>query len=474
MLMTSRRERLLGDLSQGFADRGIDALLLRGPNLGAEPGLEYEGEPWRAPDPKAVVHASGEPHPAHRHPGHEMALFVRHEDAPTARTVLENTDWRFEFGDRWPWRVFRTVAYLYDDRLGIDLMSGIPGAPLPWPRIPGLERALWAGATRGSYGFMEPEPEPLLVFLATQQARLHIRGPHRYASWTRDLGVCAQQVRSWTRVRDIACAVHTEDSVRRGLEAAQVMTDQTAGPPREGLGTRVSWLAADILIKRGWPRRVRGYAAAAPRLGTVTARVKFGGIVLEVGPGIFVPRGLAESLAAEASRLLGSGPGVVVDVGTGCGPIALAVAAAAPDAEIHATEISRRALFWAARNRTRLGASHVHFHRGSLLDPLPEHLRGSVRVMTANVPYVPLEEWQDGWRGRESQVVGPDADGLGLYRRLVRDARRFLVPGGHLILQLGGRHWEPFREELRTLGYHPGGVLQRWGSDLAVSIEAGA
>ena len=92
--------------------------------------------------------------------------------------------------------------------------------------------------------------------------------------------------------------------------------------------------------------------------------------------------------------------------------------------------------------------------------------------MTANVPYVPLEQWQDGWRGRESQVVGPDADGLGLYRRLVRDARRFLVPGGHLLLQLGGGHWESFHEELRTLGYHPGGVLQRWGSDLAVSIEA--
>jgi release factor glutamine methyltransferase len=474
MLMTPQRERLLGGLSRSFADRGIAVLMLRGPNLGAEPGTQREGEPWRAPDFHIAHRALESQSSAHRHASHEMVLLVRPEDAAASRSILEATGWRFELGDRWPWRIFRTAAYLYDDRLGIDLMWGIPGAPFPMPRLRSLERALWAGATPGPHGFLQPEPEPLVVFLATQAARLHIRGAHRYASWTQDLAVCAEEVRSWQGVWDVARATDVEDSVRRGLRLADLPSHPGQQPSREGLRTRTAWLGADVLIRRGWPRRIRGYAAAAPRLGTVTARVKFGGIVMEVGRDVFVPRGLAESLAVEAVRVLRSGsPGVMVDVGTGCGPVALAVASEIPGVEIHATETSRRALFWAARNRRRLGASGVHLHRGSLLDPLPKRLQGRVKVMTANVPYVPLEQWQDGWRGRESQVVGPDPDGLGLYRTLAREARRFLTADGRMIIQLQSRQWESFAGELRALGYRPGEVLLRWGSDMTVWAEAG-
>jgi release factor glutamine methyltransferase len=474
MLMTPQRERLLDYLAASFADRGIEALMLRGPNLGAEPGTEHEGEPWRVPDVDIAGHASEQPHSAHRHASHEMVLLVRPEDALPSRRILEGTGWRFAIGDRWPWRVFRTVAYLYDDRLGIDLMSGIPGAPFPLPRLRSLDRELWAGAAQGAYGFLQPEPEPLAVFLATQAARLQIRGAHRYASWTYDLAVCADEVRSWQRVWEVARAIGAEGSVRRALASAHVPSDLTSRSNGDGLGTRAAWLGANLLIRRGWPRRVRGYAAAAPTLGAVTARAKFSGILLDVGRNVFVPRGLAESLAAEAVRVLTSGPrGVLVDVGTGCGPVALAVASAVPGVEIHATETSRRALFWAARNRRRLGASSVHLHHGSLLDPLPQRLQGSVRVMTANVPYVPLEQWQEGWRGRESQVVGPDPDGLGFYRSLARQARRFLTADGRMIIQLQSHQWETFAGELRALGYRPGEVLLRWGSDMTVWAEAG-
>jgi release factor glutamine methyltransferase len=473
MLMTPRRERLLDELAKSFADRGIEALMLRGPNLGSEPGTQHDDEPWRMPDFE-ITRAADSPSSPHRHAGHEMVILVRSDDAPASRKILEATGWRFELGERWPWRIFRTAAYLYDDRLGIDLMWGIPGAPFPMPLLTSLERELWARATPGPHGFLKPEAEPLVVFLATQAARLHMRGAHRYASWTQDLAVCAEEVRSWERVWDVANSSGAEDSVRRGLGLAGIPIDPGQVSEREGLGTRTAWLGADVLIRHGWPRRIRGFAAAAPRLGTVTARVKFGGIVLDVGRDVFVPRGLAESLAVEAVRILRSGsPGVMVDVGTGCGPVALAVASEVPGVEIHATETSSRALFWAARNRRRLGASGVHLHRGSLLDPLPERLQGRVKVMTANVPYVPLEQWQDGWRGRESQVVGPSADGLGLYRTLARQARRFLTADGRMIIQLQSNQWEDFERELRSLRYRPGEVLLRWGSDMTAWVEAG-
>ena len=429
--------------------------MLRGPNLGTEPGLEYEGEPWRAPDPRVVRDASG------RVPS--CASPSRSRDGPVGTSPRRFRRLEGPRGYRLAIRVRRPMALadLSDPRLPLrrstrhrshvgdtgsappDCLGSLGSSALSGPARPVARTGSWS-----------PSLSPSLCSWRPKQARLHIRGAHRYASWTRDVGVCAQQVRSWTRVRDIALAVHAEDSVRRGLEAAQVTADLTAGrrerdSERESRGSQPS-----VLIKRGWPRRVRGFAAAAPRLGTVTARVKFGGIVLEVGPDIFVPRGLAESLAAEAARVLGSGPGVVVDVGTGCGPVALAVASAAPEAEIHATEISRRALFWAARNRRRLGASRVHFHRGSLLDPLPERLRGRVRVMTANVPYVPLEQWQDGWRGRESQVVGPDAGWT-----------RALSPAGARRPQIPRSGWPPAPPARRS----PLGILPRGAPHARVS-----
>jgi release factor glutamine methyltransferase len=474
MLMTPRRERLLDELATRFADEGIEALMLRGPNLGVEAETVHEGEPWRAPDFEIGSHGSAQLNSAHRHASHEMVLLVRREDAPASRRILEGTDWRFELGDRWPWRVFRTVSYLYDDLLGISLMWGIPGAPLPLPRLGSLERELWAGATRGSHAFLQPAPEPLVVFLATQAARLHIRGSQRYASWTRDLATSISEVRSWQRVWDVARRARAEAAVRRGLALAGTRPEPGELPAPEGLGTRARWSLAELLIRRARPRQLRGYAAAAPRLGTVTARARFDGIELDVGRGVFVPRPLAESMVQEAVRVLSSEPrGVALDVGTGCGPVALAVASAVPDVEIHATEVSRRALRWAARNRARLGTRNVHLHLGSLLDPIPARLHGRVRVLTANVPYVPPDEWQRAWRGRESQVVGSGSDGLGLHRRLVAEARRFLTGDGRIVLQMESRQWARFADELRALGYRPGGILQRGGDDTTVWADVG-
>jgi release factor glutamine methyltransferase len=474
MLMTPQRERLLDNLSKSFAERGIEVLMLRGPNLGVEPVSEEDGESSRGPAADPTAHSEEHEHADHRHQGHEIVLLVRAQDAPLSRTILDATRWRFELGDSGPWRIFRTVAYLYDDRLGISLMWAIPGAPLPLPRLGSLERELWAGATRGSHGFLQPAPEPLVVFLATQAARLHIRGPRRYASWTRDLATSTFEVLSWERVWDVAKATRVEASVRRGLTLAGIGRDLGEPPAPDGLGTKARWSLAEFLIRHAWPRQLRGFAAAAPRLGTVTARVRFGGIELDVGRGVFVPRPLAESMVQEAARGLSSEPrGIVLDVGTGCGPVALGIASAVPDAEIHATEVSRRALRWAARNRARLGITNVHFHRGSLLDPLSSRLYGRVRVLTANVPYVPPEEWQQAWRGRESQVVGSGSDGLGLYRRLVAGARRFLTQDGRIVLQMESRQWDRFADELRDLGYRPGEILQRAGSDTIVWADAG-
>ncbi len=137
--------------------------------------------------------------------------------------------------------------------------------------------------------------------------------------------------------------------------------------------------------------------------------------------------------------------------GTGSGAIAIAVAARHPEATVHAVEKHGPALRWAKENARRQG--RVRVHRGSLLDPVPKSARGRVAVIVANLPYVPDRIWPGNGRFVKQSVRGQDGDGLGLYRRLVRQARPFLRPGGRLILEMGPYQVDAFRSDVTALGY---------------------
>jgi len=184
-------------------------------------------------------------------------------------------------------------------------------------------------------------------------------------------------------------------------------------------------------------------------------RRRFAGITLRINRGVFTPSATTERLfELVIDSVAGRRRPVIVDVGTGCGAVALALAAALPRATIIASEISEAALACARRNRDRLGLRNVTIRGGSLLSPLPRRLRGKVSAIAGNIPYVPpgLSE-----AVRQSfpagTAIGPGGDGLDLVRELARSARDFLLPDGALVLQLAGFQWEPFTAELRDLGY---------------------
>lgn len=185
-------------------------------------------------------------------------------------------------------------------------------------------------------------------------------------------------------------------------------------------------------------------------------RCRFGGISLRVARGVFAPLPGTERLLEAARRTaVGHEHGVtIVDVGTGCGAVALALATELPNASIFATDISELAIRCARRNRTRLGLHNVTFRCGSLVEPLPRRLRGKVDTMVANVPYVPprLRD-QIGDAFPAGTALGTEEDGLGLVRALAKESRRFLVAGGSLVLQLASYQWIDFRSELGMLGY---------------------
>lgn len=190
----------------------------------------------------------------------------------------------------------------------------------------------------------------------------------------------------------------------------------------------------------------------------ITGVAHFRHLTLAVGPGVFVPRPETELLAQLAIDALLAVPGgrpVGVDLGTGSGAVAIAMATEVPHAEVTAIELSPVALAWAERNARASGAANLRLRLGDLRDPLPE-LEGRVDVLASNPPYIPL-----GAVPRDPEVRDYDPelalyggeDGLDLVRGLSATGLRLLVPGGLLAIEHGETQGGPIRSLLATDGW---------------------
>ncbi len=180
----------------------------------------------------------------------------------------------------------------------------------------------------------------------------------------------------------------------------------------------------------------------------LTGTAPFRGLVLAVGPGVFVPRPETEQVAQVAvdegaAVLRARGEALVVDLCTGSGAIALAVAHELPGAVVHAVELDALAHSWAERNVREVAAdlpltSRVVLHRGDARTALRE-LDGTVDVVVANPPYVPPgavpidPEVAD--HDPAIALYGLGVDGLEVPRGIVAAAARLLRPGGLLVLE---------------------------------------
>jgi release factor glutamine methyltransferase len=179
----------------------------------------------------------------------------------------------------------------------------------------------------------------------------------------------------------------------------------------------------------------------------LTGVVGFRYVELAVGPGVFVPRPETELLAGlaveEAQQQVSQGrEPVVVDLGTGSGAVALAVATEVPQARVHAVELSREALGWAERN---LSGSGVDLREGDMADAFGD-LDGTVDVVVSNPPYVPLEQFEAvDVEAREHDpplALWSGQDGLDAIRVLERTGARLLRPGGFLAAEHADAHGE--------------------------------
>ena len=186
-------------------------------------------------------------------------------------------------------------------------------------------------------------------------------------------------------------------------------------------------------------RRVKG--EPIPR---IKGHYEFRGLDLLIRDNVFVPRASSELLAKEAIRALRRhrGKRVAVDVATGAGPVALAVANEVRDSDVWGVDISTDAAAVGKDNARRLRLDNAHFRAGDLLDALPRRLRGTIGVFTIHPPYVlrrDLKELPREIREFEPIVSLTDGsdDGLGLVRRLATEAHEWLKPGGVLLVEVG-------------------------------------
>ena len=271
--------------------------------------------------------------------------------------------------------------------------------------------------------------------------------------------------------------MHAGVAARLGAVDARWLVEEVSGLDRSGWSAPVS--TADRARLEAMVERRQ----AGEPLQYVLGRWSFRGLDLLVDRRVLIPRPETEVVAgvaiAEARELHlppprrdtrelhlpppsrdTSGRFTVADLGTGSGALALALAAELPGAEVWATDLSGEALAVARANLGALrpaAASRVHFAEGMWYEALPDRLRGGLRVIVSNPPYVTEAEFAclpPEVRDHEpavALVAGPT--GRECLDHLVAGGLDWLQPGGALVLELAPDQARPLRVTAAAAGY---------------------
>jgi release factor glutamine methyltransferase len=170
---------------------------------------------------------------------------------------------------------------------------------------------------------------------------------------------------------------------------------------------------------------------------------EFCGLDFRVTPDVLIPRPETELLVEVVrQKCAGISGGLIADVGTGSGCVAIALARALPTAILYATDRSPQALSLAQENAKRHGVGdRVIFLLGDLLSPLQKlGLYGRFVAIASNPPYIAEDELralQPEVRFEPRMALDGGHDGLRFHRRLVYEASDFLQPDGILAIEVG-------------------------------------
>jgi len=182
----------------------------------------------------------------------------------------------------------------------------------------------------------------------------------------------------------------------------------------------------------------------------IIGHVDFCGLRIRVGPGVLIPRPETELIVEEVVKTVNKAvppplvdaPLRILDLCTGSGCLALALAKALPGAQVSATDTSEKALAFAWDNSRLNGITNVSFLKGDLYEPVGGM---DFDIVVSNPPYVrtadlrALQPEVAGWEPTEALDGGDD--GLAFYRKILPQAKEHLKQGGFLAVELGEGQW---------------------------------
>ncbi len=200
----------------------------------------------------------------------------------------------------------------------------------------------------------------------------------------------------------------------------------------------------------------------------ITGRQYFYGLEFEVNSAVLVPRPDTEVLVEcvlekvkDAGRLL--------DLCTGSGCIPVSLLKKGTFTEAFASDLSAEALCTAKANAGKHGLTRrLHFYEGDLFDALPGELKGSIDVLTANPPYIESAEipqlMPEVAEYEPQMALDGGEDGLVFYRRIIKEAADWLVPGGRIFMEIGCGQGAAVSALLTEAGFTETGIRKDYAS----------
>jgi release factor glutamine methyltransferase len=214
--------------------------------------------------------------------------------------------------------------------------------------------------------------------------------------------------------------------------------------PERGLPVQAAW-SFQQLVKR----RLQGEPVAYIR-----GQQEFWSLLFEVNPAVLIPRPETELVVERAlTRIDANAPTRIVDLGTGSGAIAFAIANERPNAHVSAVDASKLALEVATRNAARLQLPNVRLVFGSWFAPLENE---RFDVIVSNPPYVADDDSDlapDVRRYEPSMALFSGRTGFDAIDHIVKNAPEHLAPNGWLILEHGWKQATQVRELLVRAGF---------------------
>jgi release factor glutamine methyltransferase len=196
-----------------------------------------------------------------------------------------------------------------------------------------------------------------------------------------------------------------------------------------------------------------GRRAAGEPVAYILGYKDFWTLRLAVNPAVLVPRPETELLVERALALGPVGPARIVDLGTGSGAIALALACERPDWAVAATELSEDALVVARTNASMLGLGRVEFVKGRWFEPLATR---RFDLIVSNPPYIAENDpaLQDLALTHEPRLaLTPGSDGVMALREIIHSAPHHLERRGWLLLEHGADQAAAVARELVVRGF---------------------